>query len=102
MQRLTRHSKKLTGRMWTIIALLFVGLLLETGGAWFLPYWMPTAIVYAPNFGKPADSLHKVTSAQLAAWDISPANSSSGALHRREALSWWSMVFTIRKVQCAG
>ena len=70
MQPLTGHFKKLTARMWTTISLLFGGLLLVTGGAWFLPYWMPTAIVYAPNFGKPADSLQEATSAQLADWDI--------------------------------
>jgi pimeloyl-ACP methyl ester carboxylesterase len=68
---LTRHSKKLTGRLWTIIALLFAGLLLlVTGGAWFLPYWMPTAIVYAPNFGKRAGCFDEATPVQLAAWGI--------------------------------
>jgi len=69
MLLLMTHPKKPTGRRWTI-ALLLAGLLLVTGGALFLPYWMPTTIVYAPNFGKKADSLREVSSEQLEAWGI--------------------------------
>ena len=69
MQLLMAHRKKPKGRRWTI-AWLLAGLLLVTGALLFLPYWMPTAIVYAPNFGKKADSLREVSSEQLQAWGI--------------------------------
>jgi pimeloyl-ACP methyl ester carboxylesterase len=53
-----------------LVALLLTGLLVVIGGALFLPYWMPTAIAYAPNFGRPVDSFPGTTAAQLAAWGI--------------------------------
>jgi uncharacterized protein len=40
-------------------------------GAMLVPRWMPTAIAYAPNFGRTADSLHRASPEQLKGWGIS-------------------------------
>jgi len=50
---------------------LLAGLLPVTGSALLARYWIPTAIVYAPNFGKPAGRLNETHSAQLSVWGIS-------------------------------
>jgi uncharacterized protein len=54
-----------------MVSLLVAGLASGISGAMLLPHWMPTAIAYAPNFGKTADSLHEASREQLEAWDIS-------------------------------
>jgi len=56
-------------RRWIAGFLVAVSLLI--GGAWLLPHWMPTAIVYAPNFGKQPDVSLRMSSAQLRARGIS-------------------------------
>src|SRR4030095_1565919 len=57
-------------RCWTI-ALLLAGLVFGAGGAWLLPAWMPTAIAYAPNFGKQPGVFPEARGEELDAWGIS-------------------------------
>jgi len=69
IEPVTSHAKKPRFRQWITALLFAVSLLI--GGALLLPYWMPTAIVYAPNFGKQPDVSRRVSSAQLRALGIS-------------------------------
>src|SRR5262245_45769321 len=69
MEPLTSHAEKPRLRR-SITASLFAASLL-IGAAWFLPHWMPTAIVYAPNFGMQPDVCRRISSAQFRALGIS-------------------------------
>ena len=64
------YPKSASFRRWTI-ALLLAGLVFGVGGALFLPYWMPTAIAYAPNFRKQAGVFPEARPAELEVWGIS-------------------------------
>jgi pimeloyl-ACP methyl ester carboxylesterase len=68
MQLLMTQPRKESRRF--ALGLLLTASLFLTGCSLFLPYWMPTAIVYAPNFGKTIDALSEATSEQLEAWGI--------------------------------
>lgn len=63
-------AKKPKGQRWTMALLLLSGLLVITGCTFFFPYWIPTAIVYAPNFGRQAGSFEEANPEQLKAWGI--------------------------------
>jgi len=65
-----KHPKVTSIRRWTI-ALLLAGLVFGAGGAWLLPAWMPTAIAYAPNFGKQPGVFPEARAEQLDTWGIS-------------------------------
>lgn len=69
MEPLTIQAEKPKFRRWITAFLFAVSLLI--GVAFLLPHWMPTAIVYAPNFGTQPDATRRVSSAQLRALGIS-------------------------------